>query len=152
MSPRPSTVAVAVAVTAAAAALLASCDEEPPVMTEADYLAELDAICADTTAELAALPVPPEQISVTDFATGAAEALSAEAERMRRLDAPADLDGDHRALVLNTDDQAAAWREVAADAAVGETTFDTQRIGELTLGRNDLAAEIGADACVRDGL
>ncbi len=141
-----------VAVAATVAALLASCDEEPPPVTEAEYLAELDAICAATTTELAALPVPPEQISVTDFATRAAEALSAEAERMRRLDVPADLADDHRALVLNTDDQAAAWRDVATDAAAGENAFGTQLIGELTLGRNDLAAEIGADACVRDGL
>jgi hypothetical protein len=143
---------VAAAGAVVVAGVLASCDEEAPVVTEAEYLADLDAICSDTTAELAALPLPPEQISVTDFATSAASALTSEAERMRRLDVPTDLDDDHRALVLNTDDQAAAWRQVATDAAAGEEAFGTQRIGELILGRNDLVTEMGADDCVRDGL
>lgn len=141
-----------IALTAAATIAACSDGDEPTALTEAEYLAALDTICAATTAELTGLPTPPEQISVVDFASSAALALSSEADEMRRLDAPADVDDDHRALVLNTDDQAAAWRQVAEDAAAGSTAFDTQRIGELTLGRNDLVTEMGADACVRDGL
>ena len=129
-----------------------ACAEEAPVVTDADHLARLDAICAETTEELAALPAPPELISVADFAASAAGLLAAEAEEMRRLDAPAELDDDHRALVLTTDEQAAAWGQLATEANAGETAYDTQRIGELTLGRNDLARDMGADACVRDGL
>ena len=45
------------------------------MVTEADYLADLQAICTETTTGLDALPEPPEQISVTDFATSAADLL-----------------------------------------------------------------------------
>ena len=86
--------------------------------TAADYLGELEAICADTAAQLDALPDPPDGITVTDFATQASSILTDEAEQFRGLDVPADLDDDHRALIANDEDQAAGWTDLAA-AAVG---------------------------------
>jgi len=132
--------------------VLAGCsDDDEPAVTEEAYLEQLQDICSETTAALDALPEPPEQITIADFADEAARALTVEAERIRQLEPPAELDDDQRALVANTDDQAAAW------TALGETPGDdaaaleaaSTRIAELTLGRNDLAAEIGATACVR---
>ena len=41
---------------------IAACGSEPAQVTDADYLADLEAICADTTATLEALPQPPEEI------------------------------------------------------------------------------------------
>ena len=125
--------------------VVAACGSEPTPVTDADYLADLQAICADTTATLDALPRPPEQISVVDFAVSAANALDDEAERARSLDVTRDLASDHRAFVRNTDEQAAAWRAISTteqgDAQFGELTV---RVGELIRGRNDLVDEMGA--------
>lgn len=123
-----------------------ACSSDPVELTAADYLADLQAICAETTATLEALPQPPDQITVTDFATSASSALGNEAERARSLDVPDELDGDHRAFIGNTDDQAAAWREIATGGDLNDLTV---RIGELIRGRNDLVDEMGAPACRR---
>jgi len=130
-----------------------SCASEPAPVTEADYLADLQAICVDTTATLDALPQPPEQISVADFAASAASALDNEAERVRSLDVPDipdELDADHRAFILNTDEQSGVWTAIAAidddEARLGELTV---QFGQLIRGRNDLADEMGAPGCRR---
>lgn len=126
---------------------LAACSSEPAPITAAEYLADLEAVCAEVTGELEALPRPPEAIAAADFATSAASALTNEAERMRRLDPPSELAADHRAIVRNTDDQASAWRTIAADT--GDLGSVTTHIGELVRGRNDLADEMGAPGCRR---
>jgi hypothetical protein len=139
-------------------------DAETPV-TRADYLSDLQAICASTTAELEALPEPPELISVADFATSAADSLDREAQRVDRLVVPSaddpadadpdvDADGDHRAFVANTRDQAAAWRAIAAVARSGSDDIaeSTELIAQLVGGRNELAEQMGAGECVRGGL
>jgi len=127
-----------------------SCASEPAPITEADYLADLQTICVDTTARLDALAQPPEQISVADFASSAASALDNEAERVRSLDIPDELDADHRAFILNTDEQSAVWTAIATvdddEVRLGELTV---QFGELIRGRNDLADEMGAPGCRR---
>jgi len=131
-------------------ATAASCASEPAPVTEADYLADLQAICVATTATLDELPQPPEQITVADFATSAASALDNEAERARSLDVPDELDADHRAFILNTDEQSTAWTAIAG---VGDDNTRlrelTVRVGELVRGRNDLADEMGTPGCRR---
>jgi hypothetical protein len=130
--------------------LLAACSSEVAPVTEADYLSDLQAICIDTTATLDALPRPPEQISVADFATSAAGALDNEAERARPLDAPDELADDHRAFVRNTDEQVVAWRAIATVGDDGARLDElTVRVGELVRGRNDLVDEMGATDCRR---
>jgi hypothetical protein len=131
-------------------ALATACGSEPTVVTDAEYLADLEAICADTSATIDALPRPPEQISVADFATSAAGALDNEAEQARSLQVPSDLAADHRAFVRNTDEQAAAWRAIAsAGQDSPQLGASTVRIGELIRGRNDLVDEMGAPGCRR---
>lgn len=129
---------------------LTACGSEPTPVTDAEYLADLQAICADTAATIDALPRPPEQISVADFAVSAANALDDEAERTRSLDVTDELAADHRAFVRNTDEQAAAWQAISTtaqdDAQFGELTV---RVGELIRGRNDLVDEMGASGCRR---
>jgi hypothetical protein len=126
--------------------------------TMADYLGELQAICSSTTAQLQALPSAPEQISVTDLATRAAELLDNEATQAGRLAIPSgrdvavdDLAGDHRAFVRNTQDQADAWRKVAAGSPA-DLADSTQLIAQLVGGRNQLADSMGAPDCVRGNL
>ena len=118
----------------------AACASEPVEVTDAEYLAGLEAVCADTTATLDALPRPPEQIAVADFAVSAANALDEEAERARSLDVPDELAADHRAFVRNTDEQAAAWR------AISTTEQADEQFGELTVRVVD---EMGAPGCRR---
>lgn len=117
--------------------------------TAEEYVAELGAVCAATDGRLDALPDPPDQISLADFATEVADALADEAEEVRRLDPPDELDDDHRAFIQNTDDQASTWRQVAGIQADDAETLGTlsEQIGQLTLGRDDLATEMGATAC-----
>ena len=126
----------------------AACSSEPAQVTEADYLVDLQAICADTSSTIDALPQPPEDIPVAAFATSAASALDNEAERVRALGVPDEVADDHRAFVRNTDEQAAAWRAIstAGEDELGELTV---RVGELVRGRNDLAVEMGAPGCRR---
>lgn len=128
--------------------VVASCGSEPATVTEADYLADLEAICSDTAEVLGALPRPPEQITVAEFATSAASALANEAERARALDVPKDNGGDHRAFIRNTEEQAAAWRSIAEAGDVDLEAL-TVRVGQLIRGRNDLADEMGASTCRR---
>jgi hypothetical protein len=148
------------AVGLAALVLAAGCAEGEAPVTRADYLADLQTICASTTEELDALPDPPELITVADFATSAADSLDREAQRIDRLVVPddddpdADPDGDHRAFVRNTQDQADAWRSIAdADRAGSADIADTtELIAQLVGGRNELAEQMGAAGCVRGGL
>ncbi len=128
--------------------LATSCSSEPVAVTEADYIETLETVCAQTTVTLEALPRPPEQITVTEFATSAASALDNESERARALAVPTELGADHRAFIRNTDEQTATWRSIATanEEQLGELTV---RIGELIRGRNDLVDEMGALGCRR---
>jgi hypothetical protein len=136
------------------AATIAGCSEADEPVTAEAYLGSLEAICIDTTAELQTLPAPPEQISVTDFATRAAELLDGEAALVDRLDLPDDatVRADHRAFVRNTEEQADAWRSIAgAGAESADLVTSADLVRQLVLGRNDLAEEMGAPACRREG-
>ncbi|MET0578130.1 MAG: hypothetical protein ABW122_05685 [Ilumatobacteraceae bacterium] len=134
---------------------IAACSSDgDPAPTAASYLSGLQAVCADTATALAALPDPPDGISVTDFATQASTILRDEAESIRALASPDDLDDDHRALIRNDEEQAAAWSDVADTAGGPDVEADsldalTTTIAELNLGRNDLVVEMGAPSCVR---
>src|SRR5215203_2577621 len=84
---------VHVAGIAAVAVGMASCSQTTGVEpAPVDYVGALQSICADTAAQLEALPDPPTAITATDFATQASSILRDEAERLRELDAPDDLD------------------------------------------------------------
>ena len=141
-----------------AAGAVTSCSDVVEPVTYDDYLSDLQAICTSTTEQLLALPAAPEQIAVADLATSAAGLLDDEATRVSRLDVPSgddvavdDLDGDHRAFVRNTEEQADAWRAVAI-AEPDELAESTQLIAQLVGGRNELAASMGAPGCVRGDL
>jgi hypothetical protein len=141
-----------------AAGTITSCTDAVEPVTYDDYLSELQAICTSTTEQLLALPAAPEQIAVADLATSAAELLDDEATQVSRLDVPSgddvsvdDLDGDHRAFVRNTQEQAEAWLAVAT-AGPDELADSTKLIAQLVGGRNELADSMGATSCVRGDL
>jgi hypothetical protein len=148
---RSSTTALIAAVAIGVSGFAACSGADDPEPTVDEYVVELEAICVDTTAQLDALPDPPDGITITEFATQASSILTSEAERVRALDVPGDLDDDHRALIGNDEDQAAAWTDLT-EAVAGdgtELTEITTLIASLNLGRNDLVTAMGAPACVR---
>ena len=145
-------VALAIAATTAAA-----CEDGAlKAASYDDYVAELAEICTSTTDELLALPPAPDQIAVADLATSAAQILDDEATQVERVAVPSgddvpvdDLAGDHRAFVRNTREQADAWRSVAT---ADDLAAATQLVAQLVGGRNELARELGVEACTRGGL
>jgi hypothetical protein len=141
-----------------ASGAVTSCGDVVDPVTFDDYLTELQVICVSTTEQLLALPAAPEQITVADLAESAAGLLDDEATRVSRLDIASgddvsidDLDGDNRAFVLNTQQQADAWRAVAI-AGPDDLAESTQLIAQLVGGRNELADSMGAPSCVRGDL
>jgi len=134
---------------------LAACSSDgEPAPTAATYLAGLESVCATTSTALGALPDPPDGISAADFATQASALLRDEAESVRALAPPDELDDDHRALIRNDEEQAAAWSDIAAVAGgpdVDAESLDalTTTITQLNFGRDDLVTAMGAPSCVR---
>ena len=140
-------------VLAVPALALAACTEEPadePATAE-EYRNALAAICAENSDALDALPSPPDDITVAEFASSVTSILTSEAERTRALSAPDELDDDHRAFIRNTDDQADRWTDLRTTSPEDPAFQDLAReIGELTLGRNDLSIEMGVEDCRRE--
>lgn len=118
---------------------------------EVPYAEQMSAICTATEADLAVLPDPPDEISLTDFATEVERILRAEADSARLVEPPDDLDADHRAFVANTDEQASGWERVAAAATSDPDSIGTERthLAQLILGRDDLVFEMGLEECQR---
>lgn len=116
------------------------------------FVGELEAACAVTATALDAIPSPPDEISVSDFATQAGAAWRDEAARLGELDPPDDLAADHRALIRNDEEQAAAWSDLAdvSTGADADTMNElTTSIAQLNLGRTDLVTQMGAPGCAR---
>lgn len=115
-----------------------------------DYTAAMTDLCRRTDDRLDALPAPPEQISADDWATEVARALRAEQTAADALVVDAELRSDHGAYTTTTGDLAARYDDLAAAlAASDDVTTLTTEITELSLGRDDTAAQLGLDACVR---
>jgi hypothetical protein len=137
----------AVAVVAASAA---ACATEPAVLADPTaYRSELGAICEQTKQQQDALTDPVDAATTAAFAQQVAAILTAEANAVRALQVPTDLDNDHRAFIQNTDDQARQWTTLASTSIDDPAAFgDVQTaILQLTLGRDDLAVAMNVDAC-----
>ncbi len=138
---------------AATALTAAACTDEPadePATAE-EYRAALAAICTAGSDVLDALPSPPDEVTVAEFASSVSSILTDEAERTRALSPPDELDDDHRAFIRNTDDQASRWTDLSTTSPDDPAFSDLAReIGELTLGRNDLSSEMGVEDCRRE--
>ena len=137
--------------------LLATCGSDGSGASSASVEAEqyvrmMEEACSATEVSLAALPEPTEATMV-DFATQAAAVIADEAERLRAIEPPDDGADDHRAFIANTDQQAARWGEVAVTSPGDQAALDRLivEIGQLTLGRDELALEMGLDGCRRAG-
>jgi len=138
----------------AAAAIGAACaPAESTEPTQDEYAAAMEATCRDTVAELDALGTPPEESAHAEFALAAAMIIGGEAERARRIEPPDEAEDDHRAFIANTDDQASRWQELAvvAPGDAEELGRVSTEIAQLTLGRDELAQQMGLPGCLRSG-
>lgn len=128
----------------------AGCTDDPPAPIDpATYLAEINSICAASRTEQDALTAPSDDAGVETFSLTVADVLTREADAAREVRAPEQFDDDHRALVQNTADQASAWARLATTAPTDPAFGEIQtEILQLTLGRDDLANEMGLDACL----
>jgi hypothetical protein len=132
------------------AASATACASEPLVEVDpATYRFELGAVCEQTDQQQAALTDPVDAATTAAFAQQVSTILTTEANAIRALRVPADLDDDHRAFVQNTDDQARQWIVLASTSVDDGAAFgDVQTaILQLSLGRDDLAAAMDVDAC-----
>jgi hypothetical protein len=143
-----------IALFAVAAAIGTACaPTESTEPTPDGYAAAMEATCRDTAAELDALGTPPEESGHAEFAVAAATIIGDEAERAREIEAPDAAEDDHRAFIANTDDQASRWNELAVIAPddAEELGRVSTEIAQLTLGRDELAQQMGLLACRRSG-
>ena len=121
-------------------------------LTPALYVQAMGDICDVTTERLDALPTPPDEISRADWAGEVARALRDEAAAFDEIDVGEDRRTDHASFIENTEGQAAGWNGLGEalggvepdSGTIGELTTD---LTELTLGRNDLADEMGLAGC-----
>lgn len=130
-----------------------SSGDDTAALTGDAYVTATEAICADTNERLDALPSPPDGISATDWADEVALAFGAESERTRDLLVDGEFRSTHLDFVTTTTELADRYRALSAtitDDPDGIGAISTE-ITELTLGRNDLALELGLDGCVRSG-
>lgn len=116
------------------------------------YSQAMSDICLATTERLDALPDPPDEISRADWAGEVARALRDEAAAFDEIDVGNERRTDHASLVENTEEQSAGWLALGEALAADEPDPDvvselTTEISELTLGRNDLADEMGLTGC-----
>lgn len=126
--------------------------DDADALTPALYVQAMGDICDATTERLDALPTPPDEISRADWAGEVSRALRDEAAAFEEIDVGEDRRTDHASFIENTEGQAAGWN--ALGEALGGAEPDSGTIGdlttdltELTLGRNDLADEMGLAGC-----
>jgi hypothetical protein len=120
-------------------------------MTPAEYRTAVEAVCTGTSSARDQLTEPADVAAVAAFADSVAKLLTDEADSIRVIRPPDELDDDHRALVQNTADQASRWTTLASTPPTDTETFGslTDEIAALSFGRDDLAAQMQLIACQR---
>ncbi len=107
-------------------------------------------ICAATDERLAELPAPGDGLAETDWAGEVSRVVETEADALGDVGTISDVRDDHRTFITNTRDQAAQWSLLStAIASADADGIDSARteILELSLGRIELAEELGISGC-----
>lgn len=126
--------------------------DDADALTPALYVQAMGDICDATTERLEALPTPPDEISRADWAGEVSRALRDEAAAFDEIDVGEDRRTDHASFIENTEGQAAGWNALGEALGGAEPNSEminelTTDLTELTLGRNDLADEMGLAGC-----
>lgn len=148
---------VVVAMVLASTGCTTSDDSGNSTPTNDTYPAAMDEICAATASELDAVPDPPEQISRVDWAAEVSRLLDNEANRFDALRVDVDQREQHGSLVRTAREQAAQFAllgDVLDDDALDDDAPDSvgieaisDEIRSLSLGREELASELGVPTC-----
>lgn len=131
-------------------AVAAACATEEPEPTVADYVSAMHDICRSTDARLDALGTPPDDINPGDWAREVGLALRAEFESAGALIVVSSVGEQHRRLIRTTTDLSQAYSDLgdAIDTGAEISVLNTE-ITQLSLGRDDLAVELGLPECAR---
>ncbi len=124
--------------------------DEPAPLSAEFYPAAVTDICAATDERLAELPAPGDGLAETDWAGEVSRVVETEADALGDVGTISDVRDDHRTFITNTRDQAAQWSLLStAIASADADGIDSARteILELSLGRIELAEELGISGC-----
>ncbi len=118
-------------------------------LTSTLYPAAMNEICAAATERLGDLPTPPDEIGQADWAGEVSMILRDEAAAFDELSVGENLRENHGSLIANTEELSAQWAEVREALSAGSDSIGdiSSEIAELTLGREDLAVDMGLDRC-----
>ena len=134
------------------AVALSACPSEPAAVSDPSaYREEMNRACVQSQEREQLLATPADAAEVPEFAREVAAMFRVESDAFRAITPPDDLDADHRAFIQNTDDQAGRWETLATTAPADTEAFGALQteILQLSLGRDDLAGEMGLPACRR---
>lgn len=128
-------------------------DPTTPLTTET-YPVAMEEICDATSAELDAVPAPPEQISLGDWAAELARILGNEVDRFDELRVTDELSEAHGTLTRTAREQADQFALLAAavENPAGDDTGESigainDEIRSLSLGREEVAIGLAVPAC-----
>lgn len=137
----------------AASVLAVSCasSDGPAPLADDDYVVAMSDICTSTDERLDGLPAPPEQIRPADWATEVARVYRAESAAAEALVVDGSIRETHRAFVTTTDGIADAFTSLSEvlSSDPDAMTEASEEVTRLSLGRDDLAGELGLDSCRR---
>lgn len=140
-----------IALLAAVAAVAAGCgSSERKGPTRADFVAKAEAVCEDVNGQLRRLGQPSDVAGFVAAATRSVAITSAGEERLREIEAPAELADGYERLIGLLEQQTAALRRIGAaaragdDAGIRAAAADSERAsGE----QDGVARTLGLDAC-----
>ncbi|MFK8023820.1 MAG: hypothetical protein AB8G26_07640 [Ilumatobacter sp.] len=145
-------VVVAMVLSVTACSALTEADDGTAVLSADEYPTVMAGICSATSTELDALPEPPTQISRVDWVGEVARILENEAGRFAELRVTDDVRETHGSLERTAREQAMqltllgdALGAAGQDNGVIETVSD--EIRSLSIGRDELATELGVPGC-----
>jgi hypothetical protein len=149
-------VLIVIAFVLATAACTSTTDESGAAVTDGErlspslYPAAMGDICAESNIQLAELPAPTDETTRANWVDDVAGILLAESAAFAEISVDGELGADHRAFVANTQEQAEQWAAVATALRTDspdDLAAASEEIAALTLGRNDLATEMGLSGC-----
>jgi hypothetical protein len=136
---------------AVVAVALAACGgDEGERLSEADWIAQADSICAEAQDELDALPEPANAAELAEQAEAAVEIAERQLARLRDLRPPEAAEADFGSMLDLTERQIEITGEIAEAAAARDQAAVQELVaeGESVDDRADeLAAGYGFDSC-----
>jgi hypothetical protein len=138
--------------TLAALLLAGACGDDEPRLTAAEYRAQADEICRQTSAELRQIPDPVGPEDILPTFERAAPLTSAQLEDLRALNPPEELEQAHDDATAALDEQVSLTEDAIERLKDGEPAVDVvndvvARLDELDRRADELALQLGLRVC-----